>query len=189
MVTNLVRKSTTDLQISLAVCLNSEKSIKHVQNYGVTCSFDEFKRFKRSAAKAASQDISLQGIPSTANGMVQIVADNFDADISSPNGKLSTHSLAMIMMQPQKEGTEHEHDTILRISKEEMSVPIECIDDQDASQLQIHCSPSKPPMPCIPAAKLTKTNTCFINAFVHFILASQSYYDRKTYNTHKNIQG
>ena len=42
----------------------------------------------------------MHGISKAENGLVQIVVDNFDADISSPNGNLSTHSLATIIMQP-----------------------------------------------------------------------------------------
>ena len=33
------------------------------------------------------------------HGLVQVVADNFDTHISSPNGKRSTHGLAMILTQ------------------------------------------------------------------------------------------
>ena len=53
---------------------------------------------KRSAAFAASANPANQGISDAKDGLIQIVADNFDSDISSQNGKLSTHSMAMIVM-------------------------------------------------------------------------------------------
>ena len=43
--------------------------------------------------------------------MIQVVVDNFDTDIYSPNRKLSTHFLAMIVTQPQKDEESYE-DTI-----------------------------------------------------------------------------
>ena len=39
----------------------------------------------------------MHGISSSEGGLVQTVVDKFDVDIHSPNGKLSTHSLAMIL--------------------------------------------------------------------------------------------
>ena len=33
------------------------------------------------------------------NGLVQVIADNFDTEISSQNGQKSTHGLAMIITQ------------------------------------------------------------------------------------------
>ena len=50
--------------------------------------------------------------------------------ISIPyNGKLSTHSLAMIITQPESGSEETSHDTIARISKHEMAELI--LSDQD----------------------------------------------------------
>ena len=68
----------------------------------ITCSYYEVLRFKKSAAVAAVSNSTLQGI-SINNGLIQMVVDNFDADISSQNGKISTHSLAMLIMQPSKD--------------------------------------------------------------------------------------
>ena len=68
--------------------------------FRVTCSCDEILRFKRSAALAATRDIKLSGINQGSLGFIQAVADNFDADISSQNGRKTTHSLAMLITQP-----------------------------------------------------------------------------------------
>ena len=44
---------------------------------------------------------------------MQVVQDNFDADMLSTNGKASTHSLAMIILQP--ESTEEvNHRTVIK---------------------------------------------------------------------------
>ena len=55
-------------------------------------------QFKKSAV-AATKNIHLRGVSETSPSMVQTVVDNFDADISSQNGKVSTHSLAILMTQ------------------------------------------------------------------------------------------
>ena len=88
-------------------------------------------RFKKSAATAASIDVSLQGLSDAENGLVQVVADNFDADISSPNGKVSTHALAMIITQPSKGELLSEDGRIRRIEKGEMSSPIHSEENED----------------------------------------------------------
>ena len=56
--------------------------------------------------------------------MVQVVADNFDANISSPNGLQSTHALAMLVTQTQqqdKQYCEYDRNQIRRLNKSEMS--------------------------------------------------------------------
>ena len=68
-------------------------------SYGVCSSYKEYRRFKKSAAKAAVADLARSGISNAADGLVQGVVDNFDADISSQNGKQSTHSLAVLLTQ------------------------------------------------------------------------------------------
>ena len=98
-----------------------------MQSFGVTCSYDEVLRFKHSAAKAATMERSYHGISDAPEGLIQVVVDNFDAEISSQNGKLSTHSLAVLVTQPESPSDADlcHRETIPRISKEEMSEPIE----------------------------------------------------------------
>ena len=60
----------------------------------------------------------MHGIHNSVNGLVQIVVVNFDAEIHSPNGKLSTHSLAMILTQPSSDASvREEEDSIIHILK------------------------------------------------------------------------
>ena len=96
-----MKNQPTDLQIALAVLLRDSKNVvSHMYDYRVTCSYDELLCFKNSAAVAAAVDPRQQGISDVKHGLVLVGADNFDADIYSPNGKLPTHSLAMIITQP-----------------------------------------------------------------------------------------
>ena len=100
MVSSLVTNNPSSLQIALAVFLRERHLINTFYKYGVTCSYDEALRFRGSAASAASQDVSLRGISNTSKGFIQAVVDNFDTNISSPNGLRSTHTLALLLVQP-----------------------------------------------------------------------------------------
>ena len=67
----------------------------------VTCTYDELLRFKTSAAVAANEERSLRGMFDSRFGLIQAIADNFDANISSQNGLKSTHGLALLFTQSQ----------------------------------------------------------------------------------------
>ena len=62
-------------------------------------------------------------VPVTVSGLIQHIADNFDADMSSPNRKVSTHSLAMIECFPESDNTSVPQ-SFHRISKNEMKKPV-----------------------------------------------------------------
>ena len=153
-ITGVLRNKPTDLQISLGVLLRDYKSILgYTYDYGMTCSYDEVLRFKKSAAVAAAKKPSVHGISSAESGLVQTVVDNFDADIHSPNGKLSTHSLAMILTQPS--GTHKNHDpdpdTIVRLKHSDMKLPI----DEDEDEVPVYyVGQKKPPLPAVPVSVL-----------------------------------
>ena len=128
-ITSTLKNSPTALQIALGVLMrNSKALISQLNAFGVTCSYDEILRFKKSAAVAATSANELQGISNSKDGLIQVVVDNFDADISSPNGKLSTHSLAVLVTQPQKLNQSDIHDgetAIRRVEKTDMTSPID----------------------------------------------------------------
>ena len=67
-----------------------------MHDFGVTCSYSEVLQFKASAATAAAQDVhsNLRAITDAKHGLIQAVADNFDANISSQNDLQSIHALA-----------------------------------------------------------------------------------------------
>ena len=85
-----------------------------MRQFEVMCTYDELLRFKRSATTSIAQSKNNCNILDCGDGLVQIVGDNFDIDISSPNGKLSTLSLAIFVMQPDKNDDEVQIATIRR---------------------------------------------------------------------------
>ena len=122
-ITSVLSNKTTSLQIALCNLSRDSKSlINELYQFRVTCSYDEILRFKRSAALAATTDIKLSGINQGSLGLIQAVAENFDANISSQNGKITTHSLAMIITQPTNasDGDQNTRESIPRISESDM---------------------------------------------------------------------
>ena len=100
---------------------------------------------------AASIDTNRQGIRSVdGEGMVQVIVDT---DISSPNGKLSTHSLAMILTQPVNDQAVPLHETIPRLGCTAIKLPI--YDDGDEENIVHFEVQKKPPMPDMPGYILT----------------------------------
>ena len=68
---------------------------------------------------AASNKTQLTGIQSSDMGLVQAIADNFDANITSPNGLKSSHALALVMTQVCPNTEEGQEDTATkRLEKE-----------------------------------------------------------------------
>lgn len=127
-VSSKVTGQPTPLQIAIGVLLGDHKMlIQELYKYNVSCSYDEVRRFKRSAAvqssKANKQLAGLRDV--TVAGLVQIIIDNFDAVISSQNCRLECHCMAMLATQWNHLENQGGLDTtILRISKEEMKQPV-----------------------------------------------------------------
>ena len=65
--------------------------------YGITSTYQEFRRFKISTAASSDND---DKEVRAGDGLIQIVADNFDAHIHSQNGLKETHNMATIIAQP-----------------------------------------------------------------------------------------
>lgn len=142
-VTNVISGRFTPLQIALGVVLNRKGLIEQFYDFLVSCSYDEVLRFKTSAAAAAVNNASLRGHVHAEDGLVQFVSDNFDAQISSQNGLLSTHSLAMLLTFVDKHGKDEPNgQTFRRIRKEEMK-------QQVIEDIPVHryYGPKKPDMP------------------------------------------
>ena len=100
----------------------------------------------------AARDPSVHGISSAESGLVQTIVDNFDANIHSPNGKLSTHSLAMILTQPSTPGNETDADTIERLKYCDVKLTLN-EDDNDVNVYYV--GQKKPPLPEILVPLLT----------------------------------
>ena len=104
----------------------SKKRINSMYSYGGCSSYTEYRRFKKSAAKAAVADLKMSGISNAADGLVQAIADNFDADISSQNGRQFTHSLAVLLSQYSQapsEGEQEDNPRIRRVPNDSSEVP------------------------------------------------------------------
>ena len=98
-VTSAVNFQATCLQIALSVELNQRrKLVDQFHDFGITSSYNELRRFKTSCASSMA-NVPRLGLFDSTNGLVQVVADNFDTEISSQNGQKSTHGLAMIITQ------------------------------------------------------------------------------------------
>lgn len=164
MVTSVLRNGTTPLQIALGILIHKKKLVKHLYDYKVTCSYDELRRFKKSSAVARYNVLREEEIsPVPVNGLIQHFADNFDADMSSPNGKVSTHAIAMIECFPgnQRAG-ESEH--FARIPKEEIKKPIH-FDKQEDELLPFNGTeneqPPPLPLPCLPEEFIEKQRVSY----------------------------
>ena len=72
------------------------KRYEKLSKYNITCSYDELKRLRTSSAKFANDNIYHINLPLN-DSLVQIVVDNFDLDLCTPNGKAQTHSLGVIV--------------------------------------------------------------------------------------------
>lgn len=96
-VSSVINNCYTDLQVSLGVVIGKKALIQDLYHFGVSCSYEEVLRFEDSAAAAAVRDTKLMGISAEDDGLIQVVSDNFDANISSQNGLVSTHALAMLL--------------------------------------------------------------------------------------------
>ena len=80
---------------------------------------------------------------------MQVVVDNFDANISSQNGLQSTDALALLLTQTSDANNTIQSETIPRIRKEDMTVPV------DSNVIVQRFNESKyPDMPQIKANKL-----------------------------------
>ena len=142
-VTNTLTNVPTPLQIAIGISVRDSKDLVNQLNaFRVSCTYDELRRFKKSAAVAATSETKLQGISDCKDGLIQVVIDNFDADISSQNGKRSTHSLAMLVTQPSSEDADPECESIRRLAKSDLSDPIEY-----DTNVQYYNGPKKSQMP------------------------------------------
>ena len=65
------------------------------------------------------------GLNISNSGLLQGVGDNFDQQICSQNGKIQTHSKALLMTQSDYEGDDSKAEEVTpRISKSDMAQPI-----------------------------------------------------------------
>ena len=134
------------LQIALGIHVREKSEIETMHEFGVTFSYSEVLRLKASAATAAAQGVhsNLRAITDAKHGLIQAVADNFDANISSQNGLRSTQALALLLTQENKivDHTQNTKVSIKRIKKEDMKKQVTFVLD-----IKHYHGPKKPSMP------------------------------------------
>ena len=124
MITCNVEKHPTSLQILHGLLIKTHKKIlNHLFDYSVTCNYDEVRRFRTSAAIAAVIDVRESCPSGYVRGLIQVIADNFDLDVHTPNGKAATYSLAIIETYPMfnHNNDSQESDEFERIKRGQMS--------------------------------------------------------------------
>ena len=144
-ITSIVAKRYTNLQIALAIMAQKKSTIEHLYDYRVTCSYDELVRFRTSAAAWTANRQTGDIIGHHTQGIVQVLADNFDCNISSMNGKKQTHSLATIVVQPDN----NECEVIDRAAMEIPRLKKQELKDTDLPDVQHvpYLGPKKPIIP------------------------------------------
>ncbi len=132
---------------------NSKDLLGYTFDYGITCSYDEVLRFRRSSAVDAAHNDGTKGVLNPQGGLIQVIVDNYNANINSLNGKKSTHALAMIVTQPGSANDPEDGGQaimIRQLSRQEMKEPIadyEADDDEDDMQYVCHKTPLMPDSP------------------------------------------
>lgn len=147
-ISSVITNQPTPLQIAIGILMSDHKAlITELSKLNVTCSYDETRRFRRSAAVQASKAHLLAGMSDCAiGGLVQIIIDNFDTEISSQNCRLQCHNMAMLATQyrthlSRLDGLDPDA-TIPRLTREEMKNPIAC-----EASITPYTGPKKPAMP------------------------------------------
>ena len=82
MVTCDVSNNQTLLQIALGVVIREKSNIELLHGLGIMSSNDEVLRFKSSVDHAAARNKETLMISKSDAGLVQVVADGFDANIA-----------------------------------------------------------------------------------------------------------
>lgn len=142
-ITSHINKSPTELQLAITNFLQSKKFITELHRFGITTTYDEFTQFKASAAADAIKN-GKQICPTHNGKLLQAVGDNFDANISSPNGLKQTHSMALIITQENQSTAEYQDTNrqITRLSKADVKE----IRPMDVN-ISRYKGPKNPPMP------------------------------------------
>ena len=98
-VASTILSKPTMLQIGLGLVARSRDVIKHLHDYGVCFTYQETCRFEVSEAvrniKSSAQELRVE------NGLIQVVSDNFSANINTQNGIKQTNGMATIVTQTQ----------------------------------------------------------------------------------------
>ena len=126
----VVRSQCTNLLLALGVLVREKTLISVLSKFLITCNYDELLRFRTSVAHDAVKKFeNNREVFDAVDGLIQVVIDNFDAEVASQNNLAMIHSLAMIVCQspnqPHAYDLLQDNQIICRISKQEMMLPIQ----------------------------------------------------------------
>ena len=135
----------TDLLIALGVAMRRNKSLIHLHEYNVCCSYDEVLLFKYSASVAMAN--SVENVKFEADGnIIHCCVDNFDCELSSQNCQKMYQSLTMILAQTEKSVSSRRHanerKTAFRQKIEDRCKPV----NFEVPEVTYE-GPKQPPMP------------------------------------------
>ena len=154
MITWNVKKHPTPLQMALGLLIKTHKKmLNHLFDYSVTCNYDEVRRFRKSAVIDARQFCPAGYV----RGLIQVIADNFDLDQHTPNGKAATHTLAIIetyQMFNHNNDSQESYE-FERIKWEQMSDPI----PGNEFPITHYNGAEEPPLVHVPQAELPEEFT------------------------------
>lgn len=120
-VSSCLENAPSQLQVAITNLIERKSLIKELSKFKITTTYDEYNRFRSSLAKVCTTDTAMRGI-GKGNGLVQVVADNFDATLCSENGLKQTHAMGMILTK-YPNVTLKDAILIPRLSKAESRLP------------------------------------------------------------------
>ena len=144
-----VKKHPTPLHIALGLLIKTQKIIlNHLFDYSVTCNYDEVRRFRKSAAIDARESCPAGYV----RGLIQVIADTFNLDLRTPNGKADTQSLATVETYPMfsHNNDSQESDEFEWIKWKQMSDPI----PDNEFPITHYNGAEEPPLAQVPQAEL-----------------------------------
>ena len=100
---SLISRSCNQTTLGLAVKIHhrfgSREIIDLLHDHGYVASYDEVRRYRKSAAKmTGEQDFTFRGLLND-GGLISSWCDNFDLQVYTPNGCRETHSMAVEFTQ------------------------------------------------------------------------------------------
>ena len=140
-VTSKVVRRSTHLLVDLSILIIEKRLVKAFYEYGAVASYDELSLFRASAAVEGNKSLPTI-VEENDDTLEQDIADNFDCNISSPNGLKQTHSLAMIRARQGSEKDPVFDETFPRLKVSSLKNNIL----KDVPVVQ-YCGPKKPDMP------------------------------------------
>ena len=148
-ITHSYNQTTLGLAVKLHHKFGSKELITLLHAYGITSSYDEIVRFRKSVATyTANQPYTFRGLK-TNGGTIGSWVDNYDLNVFTPNGCRETHALAIELTQHplecDNEDDQMESVVIPRLSKEAIS-DIK-LSELSAIDLQHYQGPKNPKPP------------------------------------------